>query len=125
MKRSRWGGGLLAVLLIVCLAVTWVVERSQKPVCRDLTRACEAALREDWEQAGALVGRAEERWQQYWKLSAAVTDHAPMEAVDGLFAQLRVCLRQRDMTAAALCAELARQVEAVAEAQKPNWWSLL
>lgn len=126
MKRCYFGAGLLILLLAAGIAVTFCVARCQEPIVRDLEQAALTALREDWEQTGSLTRSAKDQWQRWWKFSASVTDHSPMEAIDVLFSRLDVCLslRNRESTAA-LCAELARQVEAIAEAHRLNWWNLL
>lgn len=126
MNRCYFGGVLLILLLIAGLLTTWAISRCQEPVARDLEQASEAALQEEWEQTGALIQNAEAQWQRCWRFSASLADHGPMESIDGLFAQLSSYLHSRDATAvAAVCAELARQVEAITDAHSPSWWNLL
>lgn len=126
MKRSHFGGGLLLLLLILGFLTSWAITRCQEPISKDLKQASQAALREDWEQTGALIQSAESRWQTCWHFSASLADHSPMETIDGLFAQLSTYLQVRDAAAvSAVCAELARQVEAIMDAHSLSWWNLL
>lgn len=126
MKRSHFGGGLLILLLILGFLTSWAMSRCQEPIAYDLKQASQTALREDWEQTGALIQDAEARWQHCWHFSASLADHSPMESIDGLFAQLSTYLRARDASAvSAVCAELARQVEAMIDAHNLSWWNLL
>lgn len=125
MKRGWIGSGLLAVLLIISLLVTWCMDRFHQPVAEELERAADYALAEDWENADALVRRARADWDKHWSFSAAFADHEPMEDIDALFAQTEVYRKIRDEAAfAAACAELARQVEAMGEAHGITWRNL-
>lgn len=123
MKRLWLGVGLLLALLALGIAATVTMGRICAPVGQTLTRAGEAARVGELEQAEKLCRQAKARWETYRTLSAAVTDHAPMEEIDGMFAALSVC---RDETCyAEYCARLTAMVEAVAEAQAVNWWNIL
>ena len=126
MNRCYFGAVLLVVILILSLCVTWAVSRCQTPVAEALEQASGAALREDRTQAEACIRRAESRWRRWRDFSAAVVDHAPMESIDGLFAQLDALMASGDWSAAAaLSADLSRQVEAIVDAHCLNWWSIL
>ena len=126
MTRGWIGLGLLAALLIICLLVTGWMDRSHKEVSRELEEAAAAAGAGNWAEAAEDVRDAWEDWQKHWRLSAAFADHEPMENIDGQFAQLWPYLEARDPVAfRALCRELARQVEAIGDAQGLNWWNLL
>lgn len=126
MKRSWFGAGLLALVLLASLLVTWGMDRCHQPIVRDLEQAADAAMAEDWERTGALIRRAGERWEKYWKFTAAVADHEPMEKIDSLFAQLEVYQAAEDReAAAAVCAELAGQVGDIHQAHQLKWWNFL
>lgn len=126
MKRCWFGAALLAVLLIGGLITTWGMARCHMPVAEDLEQAAKAALAEDWEQEKALTGKARTQWGKYWNISATFADHKPMEEIDGLFAQLEIYEQARDpVTAAAVCAELSRRLEAMSDAHEGSWWNLL
>ena len=89
-----------------------------------MTRAAEAAVREDWVTARACAEKARERWQKHRRYAAALLDHGPLEETDALFAELEI-YDKRSMAAdfAAVCALLARQAEAMGESQRLSWWS--
>ncbi len=126
MKRFYFGLALLLALLAAGIGTTLGILRGHEPVVTELALGSKAALLEDWSQAGQRIEKAQSRWEQYWKFSASLADHGPMEQIDGLFAQLEVYLEVRDpVLVAAACAELSRQVEAISDAHELNWWSLL
>ena len=126
MKRGCIGAALLLLLLVGGgLSVRAMVDM-HAPLTGFLEKASEAALTSDWEQAQALSRKAQTRWEKNWHISAAFSDHGPMEEIDGLFAQLQVYGKLREGAGfAALCRELARELEAMGEAHVPNWWNLL
>lgn len=126
MTRGWIGLGLLAVLLTVGLLVTGWMSSAHKDISRELEEAAAAAGEKNWTEAAESARDAYEDWQERWHLSAAFADHEPMEEIDGLFAQLWPYLNARDPVAfSALCRELARQVEAIGDAQGLNWWNFL
>ena len=126
MKRCAFGMAVLILLLVLSVWVTCLTDRFQEPVCRDLEKACAAAQLQDWETAEACCQSARNRWKNNWRLLAAVADHAPMEEMDGLYAQLWVSLRNRsEASFAAICAELSCRTKAIAEAHSGSWWNLL
>lgn len=126
MKRSIFGAGMLALLLILGVAAQWGIARQQDPVAQTLDKAAEAALDGDWERVDTLIGQAHKTWQQGYDLSAALADHEPLEKIDAQFASLKVWQKERSapMTAAG-CAELASQIRALVEEQRFSWKTLL
>ena len=126
MKRGIIGFALLGVLLAGGIGSAWAMVRWHRPLEVQLNRAAECALAQDWTQAGSLHRQTYEQWEKRWHMAAAFADHAPMEEIDGLFAQLDVYERCREpMGYSALCRELAREMAAMADAHIPNWWNLL
>ena len=126
MKRGIIGAFLLAVLLGGGIFSTVWLEQSLEPLPPLLDQAAQAAREGRWETAAQLAYRAEEAWQGAWKITAVFADHAPMEQIDALFAQLQVCETghfQPDF--GMLCIRLARELEALPEAHCPTWWNLL
>lgn len=122
MKRSWIGLGMLLVLLIAALLVTWGMYEIHEPVARDLITAGEYALAGDWESAVRLSRNAEEIWQTHETFRACFADHGPMEDIDACFAQLEIYARMREETAfAASCGEIARKTTAIAEAHGLKW----
>ena len=126
MKRFWLGLGILAVILAAGIVTMELLCGSHTPISRDLEAAAQAAQREDWQQAAALAGKAQTRWQQRWRLTAALMDHAPMSEIDGMFAELEVYAGQRDTEDyAAVCAHLSRLTKAICEENDFSWWNLL
>ena len=103
MGRFLLGIGLMLALLAAGLYVGHAAEDMHAPVSALLTEAADAA------EAG-------------WHAAAAFSDHAPMDEIDGLFAQLE---NKCGTELAALCRRISSLVSAVAEAHKLNWWNLL
>lgn len=124
MKRGIIGAGLLLLLLLGgTLSSAWL-GRSFETLPPLLEQAAEAAQEGEWDRAEQLSDRAEQRWQELWKITAVFVDHAPMEQIDALFAQLEVC-RQYQPDFGKLCARLARELDALSETHRPSWWNLL
>lgn len=126
MKRGWIGLGLLVVLLVIGLLVTWHMGKSHAGMAADLDRAAGYALMENWEQATFYAQKAKNDWEKGWRFSAAFADHEPMENIDSLLAQLLTYASARDeISFAAVCAQLARQIDAVGDAHGLTWWNLL
>ena len=126
MKRGWIGAGLLAVLLLGGLLVTFAMGSQHKDISEELEEAAEYAMADDWLHARDAAEDAYEDWQAHWHFSAAFADHEPMEQIDALFAQLLPYLAAQDAVSfGAACRELARQVEAIGDAHALNWWNLL
>ncbi len=126
MKRCRVGAWLLAALLVIGLLSSWAMVKCCEPVGNAAAEAAAAALREDWDNAEALVGQARAQWKKYWGFCAAFADHEPMEDINGLFAQLEVYAQSRDpQNFAAVCAQLSEDTKAIGEAHSLKWWNLL
>ena len=125
MKRSFVGVLLLIALLLVGIVVQNKMEQMHRPVARLLDLSAQSALSGDWDGARSLSGGASDRWQQSWKFSAAFADHEPMEEIDSLFSRMEVFSGEEDGPEfAAACRELARRIDAMADAHVLNWWNL-
>lgn len=126
MKRGWIGVALLLILLAGGGASAWSLSRKLEPMGTAMEQAAEAALSGDWEKAGSVKQQVQKRWECQWHGTAAFSDHGPMEAIDGLFAQLDVYEKAGETLGfAAVCGELSRQLAALGEAHVPNWWNLL
>lgn len=125
MKRSLIGPILLIGLLILGLAVEKNMEQTQQPIARMLDMAAGFAQTEDWTRAEESSRMAKEQWEQSWKISAALADHEPMEEIDSLFARMEVFTGEDAQEFAAVCRELSRRVEAMAQAHSLDWWNIL
>ena len=126
MKRCWFGFALLGLLLIGSLALGAEIDAFQEPVCRNLEQARQAALEGNWADALAQAGSARNRWERGWKWLAAGSDHALMEELDCLYAQLEVAGQRRNgETFASLCAALCQRTEALPEPHRASWWNVL
>lgn len=126
MKRLWLGVGILVGLLLLGFLTTWFMVWIHEPLGAELAKAEELARTGDWEEAVKVAHQARQRWEHYRSISAAVTDHAPMEQIDALFLELETYIQQREQVHfCAVCAQLSGWVEAVADAQRITWWSVL
>ena len=119
MTRFLLGVGLMLTLLAAGLFIWYTAERIHTPVSSLLTEAAETP---DTDTALSKALQAREKWNSTWHAAAAFSDHAPMDEIDGLFAQLE---DKSGTELAALCRRIASLVSAVAEAHTLNWWNLL
>ena len=119
MRRSWFGLGLLAAMLILGLWVQHHSENLHKPVVDALKNAQTAAAAEDWEQTDELIKQAEDHWHSAMDIRSAVCDHDYLEQINEGFAALKVWRQAKDPAAtAALCAELISRIDALEEAQR-------
>lgn len=126
MKRSWIGAGLLLVLLLVGICSTWRMQRCQEPMAENIRRAGTLAAQNDWAGAESCAAQTRQAWEKCWDVSAALTDHEPMEEVDALFETLEVYAGARDgLNYAALCAQLGSMLEAMGEAHSFRLRNLL
>lgn len=126
MKHLWFGVGLLAVLLIVSLCLGSALEDIHHTPAKDLDKAAEAALEEDWALASALFLRAEKHWQKHRNLTAALARHDPIEQIDAGFAELEVfAVCQDESSFGAACAQLAQQLRNLPQPHSFSWWNLL
>lgn len=124
MEKRFWlGVGLMTALLALGLLVFRVVDRSCEPVAGKLEQARAAAEDGQWEQARELFRGALESWESDRPMTAAVSDHGPMEQVDSLFGKLRVYAEEEQkLLFCAGCKELSTLIRALSEAHAGNWW---
>ena len=126
MRRLWIGFGVLAALLALGAAVSWGMDVVHRPAARQLEQAADAALAGNWQEAQRYADGAQSRWQRYRKFTASVADHTPMDDVEGLYAQLKVYAEEKDAAHfAAICLELARLSDAMADSHSPVWWNFL
>lgn len=126
MKRCWFGVGLLAVLLVASLSVTWGMEKIHRPITADLNQAAECAELGDWVNAESLSRRAEAAWNKWEHFRACFADHTPTEEVGAELAAMAQSRQERDAGEfAASCARAAKMVQAVGDAHGLYWWNLL
>jgi hypothetical protein len=126
MGKFWLGAGLLALFLALGLWVSSVMDTVHMDISQDLSEAAELTLAGDMEQGYFLAQQAQAQWEKKWHGSACVADHAPMDEIDGLFAQLPV-YRQAEQPGdfAACCTRLSMLVAAMSEVHSLTWWNLL
>lgn len=126
MSRFWLGIGLLVIFLVLGIGSEVALNRIHQPIAQSLEEAAEQGLGGNPKEAVAIAQKAEERWQKYWRATATVSSHNPMDEIDSLFAQLSV-YAQKDRTVefSAGCARLASLIRAIAEAQSFQWWNLM
>ena len=126
MKHLWFGVGLLTLLLIVSLWLGKSAENLHTPAARDLEKAADAALNEDWPLAVALYTRAEKHWRKHRDLTAILAHHSLIEQIDIGFAVLKDHSRcKEDDTFAASCSQLVQQLCGLSETHRLYWWNLL
>lgn len=126
MGRFWIGAGILVLLLAVGLWVSYTMDTTHESIGKTLDQAAADALKGDLESGFALAQQARSQWQANWTRTATVADHAPMDEIDGLFAQLEAYRQsRRPDDFAAYCARLSALVAAVGEAHSLTWWNLL
>ena len=126
MYRGWLGFGILTVLLALGIWGSVLMDNIHTPISRQLETAAQQALSGDVDTGHATARKAKENWDSHWRFSAAFSDHAPMDEIDGLFAQMESYAHAdsaRDF--AACCSRVAMLVEAVTEAHQLTWWNLL
>jgi hypothetical protein len=124
--RYWLGIGLLVLFLTLGLWVTYAMDNVHSEIAQTLDTAAAQTLSGNLPEGITLVQQAKEQWQAHWHGTASVADHAPMDEVDGLFAQLEVYGQAGLSTDfAAYCARLSNLVAAVGEAHSLTWWNLL
>ena len=123
MKRIWLGVGLLVALLVVGVALMQITNRQMETLSQAVEKASET---QSWEEAITIVRSAQAQWQQKRQLIAAFSDHADVDGVDQIFAQLEVYQRYGSrLEHAAACAQLSEALLNLVEAHALTWWNLL
>ena len=126
MGRGWLGVGILVLFLILGFVTASAMNNAHIPTEKLLTQAAEDALTGDFAQAVALGMEAKTRWDKHWNGTATVADHAPMDDVDALFAEMEIYAEAQEKPHfAACCKELSQRIQAVAGAHRFSWWNVL
>ena len=126
MKRIWIGAGLLTLLPALGIWAMLTMLHIHRSVADDLQQAAQIAGASSLEEAAELAEKAESNWKNHRQICAALSDHAQMDAIEAVFAQLEVYRQHKDTTAfAATCAHLSQLVEALEDANRLTWWNLL
>lgn len=126
MGRFWLGIGILVIFLVLGLWVNYAMDTVHQEIAQALDDAAAQTLDGNLTEGIALAQQARGKWQSHWRGTASVADHAPMDEIDGLFAQLDA-YGQAGLTDdfAAYCARLSNLVAAMGEAHSLTWWNLL
>ena len=126
MGKFWLGIGILAVFLGLGLWVSTSMDHTHTAIAATLDTAAETALSGDLKAGEQQALSAKKTWEKSWHPSATVADHAPMDEIDGLFAQLSVYSRcENTGDFAACCTRISMLVRAMSEAHALTWWNLL
>lgn len=126
MKRLWLGIILLVLFCALGLFVAAAMDSAHAEIAQELESAAELALEENDTLARQQAESAKRKWEKCWGWTAAVADHAPMDEIDGLFAQLKSFESPEERAHyAATCAQLAKLVNAMAEAHRLSLQNLL
>lgn len=127
MGRRFWLGVWILVLFLgLGLGITWGMDAIHVPAEQALEQAAQKALTGQMDEAVALARDAHKRWDDFWKLTASVADHSPMDEVDKLFAEMEIYAEAREEEHfAACCAQLSRLVSSMSDAHAPRWWNFM
>ena len=126
MKHLWFGIGLLAALLAAGLWLGGSLDDWHLPAAKDLDKAADAALAEDWGLAQALCIRAEKHWCKHRNLTAVVTHHDLIDQIDAGFAALEDYIRCEETSSfAATCSQLAGKLRSLHQSHGFHWWNLL
>lgn len=119
MKRVLFGAAVLLTILTVSLLAADRMAQDHIAVAALVNRAGREALEENWDTAELLLRAASRRWKDAGALTAMLADQTPVEDVQALLAQLEIFCAQRETTHfAALCAEAALRLTAIADAHR-------
>lgn len=121
MNRIWFGAALLVILLALGLGSSALMERTHLAQAENLTRAAALALQGDWAGAEKLTSATRKEWDRKQSLLAALSDHEPMDQVEGLLSQLEVFAGMQDAASfSSTCVYLARQLEALGKSHSLN-----
>lgn len=126
MNRIWFGAALLAVLLVLGFGSSAFMERIYTAQAKDLTRAAELALEGNWAGAENFAGAARREWDKRRPITAALSEHGPIDQAEGLFAQLEAFAKAKDAALySSACLQLASQLEALGQSHSLNLQNLL
>ena len=125
-KHFYFGLGLLILLLILGLLAWTGMAAAHEPSAALLEKASGLALSGDMQTATALGRQAKSRWERYRSFTASLADHAPMDDVEKLFAEMEVYAAAGESAHfAACCLQLSNMERAMYDAHSLTGWNLL
>ncbi len=126
MGRFWLGIGLLVLCLVLGLWSGIGMDDRHRTICQTLEQAAQQAQDGNLNSGMQMVQQAQTQWDDSWHATAAMADHAPMDEIDGLFAQtLSYATTGNTTEFASHCSRLSKLVAAVGEAHSLSWWNFL
>lgn len=126
MKRLWIGISFLVILLTGGILLSLGMVNLHSRISDRMAAASQAALAQNWNEALRLSESACEDWEKYRHVTAAFTDHEPIEEMDSLFLRLEIYQEPLQSTEyAAVCSHLSQLSGAIAESHSLTWWNLL
>ena len=120
------GAAVLLVLLVLGIGLMVGVSMQQETLSQTISKAREAVLARDWEQALPYAREAQDLWEKSRHFAASFADHAPLEQMDALFSELWIYARETlAVEFASVCGYISNLAKAIGESQSVFWWNLL
>ena len=126
MKRLWLGVIFLLLLLIAGIWQTIALSEIHGSLSENFSAAASAAAEHNWEKADAFAEKACVQWGKHRRISAAFTDHEPLEQMESLISELQTCAKfslREDF--ALICIRLSQIAQAIGESFQLTWWSIL
>ena len=121
MKRIWFGAALLGALLVLGIFSAALMEDTHLTQAARLERAAELAASGNWQGAEAAFSEAKTIWEKRSAIISGLSDHEPMDQIEGCFAQLEVFLGARDpVSFCGSCRYLVKQLEALGKSHSFN-----
>ena len=121
MKRIWFGGALLALLLILGILCAGFMEDTHLEQAAHLNRAADLAAAGNWTAANSTFSKAHQNWDKRSPIISGLSDHEPMDQIEGCFAQLEVFAQMQDAASfSSSCRFLAKQLEALGKSHSLN-----
>ena len=90
-----------------------------------LEHAAQKAEGGDFANAQALAQQASALWDRFHRFTASLADHAPMDDMDSLFAELQTYSLLEELPHfAAICRNLSRLARSMGENHGLLWWNI-
>ena len=121
MKRIWFGAALLGALLVLGIFSAALMEDTHLTQAAQLDSAADLAMSGNWKGAETAFSEAKDGWDKRSSLIAGLSDHEPMDQIEGRFAQLEVFLGMHDSASfCGACRYLAKQLEALGKSHSFN-----
>lgn len=119
MNRLRLGLLLLAVILVISIIIGLAIGNIHTQIADAMLAAADGIDID-------LAFQTEALWQRFRGLTAAFTDHEPLEELDQLFSQLsRESAIAQPAEFSMLCIQASCVSRAIAESVELTWWNFL